>query len=152
CFCSRWPGNGEWTTTRAPFAVASSRVASVLPLSTTTTSSQKSSERTQSTMRSASWNAITQADTGVGRPGSLMHVLCTACDLPARARDVAFDLDDLALQLRDSLLPLVELAVAVDGARSGFENPIAFRRLDLQLLLDEELVRVVQDLLPAQRL
>jgi len=43
------------TTTRAPSDAANSRVPSVLPLSTTTISSQNANERTQSAMRSASW-------------------------------------------------------------------------------------------------
>src|SRR5688500_17762351 len=64
CFWLRKPSNGR-TSTRAPAAAASSRVASVEPESTTTSSSQNASDARQSPMRSASLNVIMQADKGV---------------------------------------------------------------------------------------
>ena len=53
CFWLRKPSNGR-TSTRAPAASASSRVASVEPESTTRISSQNASDARQAPMRSAS--------------------------------------------------------------------------------------------------
>src|SRR5688572_13799056 len=63
CFWLRKPSNGRCRTL-APIDRAISTVASVECESTTTTSSQKASEAMQSPMRSASLNAIMQAESG----------------------------------------------------------------------------------------
>src|SRR5688572_7013575 len=69
CFWLRKPSNGRCRTL-APIDRAISTVASVECESTTTTSSQKASEAMQSPMRSASLNAIMQAESGQADAGS----------------------------------------------------------------------------------
>lgn len=63
CFWLRKPSNGRCST-RAPAVCAIATVASVEYESTTTISSQNASEARQSPMRSASLNAIMQAEIG----------------------------------------------------------------------------------------
>lgn len=104
--------------TRAPAASAMPRVSSVDPESTTTISSQNASEARQSPIRSASFNVIMQADSGMRAAGG-----CGSADGESMMETLLFATERYALPILQPLADALQAeghgvsAWCVDGAR-----------------------------------